>query len=174
MKKRDDLLNALETVRDALLSHASNFDDHLRWAADSISRYLDGNARTLDEAFGVVDDREALPLKTGPKSYYVDRKIAALLITDRKGLLNEDRSMRDARTDRLKAIAREVGRDLRTVQRRREQVLDYLSGKKRSAADEPVVQGIAEGMSTNITKEHEQDVREKLRRQRDRLRPRYK
>lgn len=174
MKKRDDLLNALETVRDALLSHASDFDDHLRWAADSISRYLDGNARTLDEAFGFVDDREALPLKTGPKGDYVQRKIAALLITDHKGLLDEDRSIQDARTDRLNAIAREVGRNLRTVQRTRKQALDYLSGRIRLAADAPVVLGIADGISTNITNKHEQDVRAKLRLQRDRLRSRYK
>lgn len=174
MKKRDDLLKVLETVRAALLSHASDFDDHLRWAADSISRYLDGRAGTLDEAFGVADSREALPLKSGPKVDDVHRRIAALLIADRKGLLDEDRNLRDARTDRLTAIANATGCGLRTVQRIREQVLNYLSGRMRLPADAPVVQGIADGMSANVTNKHEQDVRAKLRLQRDRLRARYK
>lgn len=56
-KIRDQLTHVM-----AFLSKQSAFNgDSLSWAADSLKSYLDGNAKTLDHAFGLCSG------KTGPK-----------------------------------------------------------------------------------------------------------
>ena len=85
MSGEEEVRERLADVSDFLKAQSAFDGDSLSWAARCITEFLNGQARTLDHAFGLIVDKRQVPMKEGVHDDWVAAAFLHVIACTPKG-----------------------------------------------------------------------------------------